>query len=739
MKRSKEAGKVLKGVFYDSPVQGLEYETQTLSGMTSEKGEFRYRPGETVTFSVGGLVLGSAPGGERVTPADLAIEVGGDVKKIKNQKVTNIARFLQSLDEDGNVENGITITDETRNIVKQYRYKINFDQNEAAFTADPNVNALFAKLNKKLCTGAQARNHLRRTLCGIKKMTDFKIPMRDGAYVLADIFRPIAEGKYPAILALGIYGKAFQRGCICNEKELLAREDMEDRYFEGNPENFPWEHHETVNTMDWVPKGYVAIRIDERGVCNTPGTFDARSMQEAKDYYDAIEWAAKQPWCNGNVGTWGISYWAMDTLSMSQLQPPSLKAIVPLFTDTDSYRDYLYNGGIWNTFNRGGGVSPSCVPHETVDGLTMARQDDPFYDPAVYGPTGKIHISTDLSRVKVPLYTAIPLEHPGIHIRGSSETYIHAASKHKKLDIISGNIGGYPYTPEATAEYMALFDYWLKGIDNGVMNKPPVRMMVRTGWGGYYWEVENEWPIARTQYKKYSLDATPSPWVGDGRRNDFRQLSTSTPTKEISATYSAEVNRGTFPPSPPSRGPFMPKRVGGDPGWSHGVSFITEPLPKDMVIAGYIKLVMWVSSTASDMDIVAGIRVMDENNQEVPYALSHMHGGYYQPIAVGWLKVSHRKLDAKKSTVYRPYHTHTRADYQPLTPGEVVEVEIEIWPTTAFIRKGHRIRLDVQPTDGYDHAIEHSYDETYHKGASNTIYMGPDHPCYLQLPVIPPK
>jgi predicted acyl esterase len=68
-----------------------------------------------------------------------------------------------------------------------------------------------------------------------------------------------------------------------------------------------------------------------------------------------------------------------------------------------------------------------------------------------------------------------------------------------------------------------------------------------------------------------------------------------------------------------------------------------------------------------------------------------------------------------------------------------VEVEVELWPTTALIRKGNRIRLDVQPTDGVDHPSRHYYDETYHKGASNTIYIGPDHPSYLQLPVIPPK
>jgi predicted acyl esterase len=141
------------------------------------------------------------------------------------------------------------------------------------------------------------------------------------------------------------------------------------------------------------------------------------------------------------------------------------------------------------------------------------------------------------------------------------------------------------------------------------------------------------------------------------------------------------------------------------------------------------------------MDIVADIRVIDEDNSEVPYTItrSFYMGGYHYPVAMGWLKVSHRKTDPEKSTIYRPWHTHTKEDYQPLKPDEVVEAEVEIWPTTAYIRKGHRIRLDVQPTDGYDHPMYHDYDESYHKGAANTIYTGPDHPCYLQLPVIPPK
>ena len=735
--------KILEGVFYDSPVEGLRYETQTLSGVTDNKGEFEFREGESVTFSVGRLVLGSAPAKEFLTPADLVGRVDGVIKKLAHPdpKLTNIARFLQSLDQDGNVENGITITHGTSNVVSHYEYLINFQQSEAAFTADPNVVALFAELGATLRTAAQARNHLRRTMLGIKKMTDVKIPMRDGAYLLADIFLPIKEGKYPVVMSLGVYGKAFVRGCTCNNDELLAKEVVEDRYFEGNPDNTTYENHESPATVDWVPNGYVAVRVDTRGTCAVPGKLWPRSPQEGQDYYDSIEWLAKQKWSNGKVGTWGASYYGNNQFNVAGLQPPSLRAMIPVASDSDAYRDAVFTGG--GMFNEAFRVSwwrtmYSCYPtgsQRVIDPRTEPLVDqigiwyaDQFDDPLHYGINGDAYCSADLNKVIVPFWTEVPLEHNShIHIRGSSESYIHAATspKLKKLSIITGDfITGWSISKDAFAEqYLPFFDYWLKGKRTPevmeVMNQPPVKMTVRTGKGGFFWQSEDEWPIDRTRYTKYYLDATPSDWVGDGNRTDFMKLSPTVPGSEKTTSYSADV--GQTP----------------SPCWSTGVSFVTEPLREDTLMAGYIKLGMWVSSTSSDMDIHASVRVMDENNHEVPYALQPGRG--YYPVGMGWLKVSHRKLDPEKSTIYRPYQTHQAADYAPLSSGQIVLVEIEIWPTTALIKKGHRIRLDVQPAKGCDHGSTFQYIDSYHLGASNAIYTGPAHVSYVQLPIIPPK
>jgi predicted acyl esterase len=718
--------KTSKGIFYDSPVEGLEYATQSLTGITNSEGEFQYQSGETVTFSLGGLIPGSALGNSLITPADLVIETLRDVKKLRNSKVTNIARFLQSLDTGGDIESRIVISEETRNIVKNYRYRIDFNQSDEAFSEDPAVKALFFDLKLVLRSAAEARNHLRRTLLGIKKQPDVKIPMRDGAYLLADIYLPINEGKYPVVMSLGVFGKAFQSGCVCSEEERLEKEMLEDKYFEGNadsPQVVVWENHETANSVDWVPKGYVVIRIDGRGVCNTPGLEEMFSLQEAKDYYDSIEWAAKQPWCNGNVGIFGTGYYGMIAWNVAQLQPPSLKAMIPIAADSNSYRDHIFSGGgLWNTFSRT--VKVACGEWQGVDWTDIAKAN-PFDEPEIYGPEGKICLGPDLDKVTVPFWGGMGLSGT-IHTRGASEGFILSSSKHKKLTIVSETgIHHWAYNQENLENFVSFFDYWLKGIDNGIMDGPHVHMMVRTGRGGFYWQDENEWPIARTQYTKYYLDASPSDWVGDGRRNDFFKLGEVAPKEEKSSTYKAGVEweQGN--------------------NWRYGVSFVTEPFAKDTLLAGYLKLVTWVSSTTQDMELHVSVRVVDENNVEVSYPLGIFDATTTElfPVTFGGLKVSHRKLDPQKSTVFRPWHTHRKQDYQPLVPSEAVEAEVELWPTTALVKKGWRLKLDIQPVsgDGLGMRIYDALDQSYQSGSSNTVYTGPGYSSYLQVPVVPPK
>lgn len=157
------------------------------------------------------------------------------------------------------------------------------------------------------------------------------------------------------------------------------------------------------------------------------------------------------------------------------------------------------------------------------------------------------------------------------------------------------------------------------------------------------------------------------------------------------------------------------------------------------MLAGYGRALVWMSSTSEDMDVYVSVRVVDEDGREVDYTsfATMGFGDRPTPLMKGWLKASHRVLDPERSTSYSPKHTHREADYSPLQGGEVVALDIELIPNTGLIRKGQRIRVDIQPYDGVAHGMHHAYDPGYHDGATNAVYTGPTRLGYVQLPIIP--
>ena len=143
---------------------------------------------------------------------------------------------------------------------------------------------------------------------------DVVVPLRDGAILYADVYRPDGgTERFPAIMNIGPYQK---------DKLWIPPDDLEEK---ANP-YLAWE---TANPMWWCPRGYACVRVDARGSGKSPGRSDPSSYQEAVDFYDAIEWIAKRDWCSGNIGTLGISYHANCQWRVANLQPPSLKAIIP--------------------------------------------------------------------------------------------------------------------------------------------------------------------------------------------------------------------------------------------------------------------------------------------------------------------------------------------------------------------------------------------------------------------------
>ena len=734
----------LTGVFA-GPVEGFRYETPTMRGQTDRHGEFSYRAGEAVTFLVGRLVLGAATGAPRLDLSDLVQRVSGDMDKLHDPALTNLARLVQTLDCDGDVENGVTIAPAVHDLVGGT--VVAFDQPPDAFAADPVIHRLLAELNggpdvftagrpRTLRTPAAARNELRRNARGILKTTDVEIPTRDGSFVSADVFRPAAGGRYPVIMNLGFYGKAFNQGAICTQADAQQKDELEDRYFSGNPDGLQYENHESVNTAQWVPNGYVVVRVDARGVGKSPGLQAPLGRQEAEDYYDAIEWAAAQPWSNGSVGLWGMSYYAMSQHNVASLRPPHLKAMIAMGTDADSYNEYLYGGGLfsegfwtwwWKLLTR----DNSCGPRRETDWMARLRSH-PFNDPAVYGPTAATFMSPELERATAPVWIVGPQTGAVLHQLGSSETYLRSTgARARRFEFVDA---WFPrsYYPSTVAEHMRWFDHWLKGIDNGIMDGAPVRVQLRTGNAAYQTFEEEEWPVARTEYRRYYLDGSASTWAGDVHGRQLLRLSPTPPDVERAVPYDAQLDLGSATPAP--TGP-----AGGTPRWQTGISFVSDALEEDLVLVGYMKAGLWVSSTSTDMDIHVSLRVIDEQDREVRYeaVVLPIDPHHIFPVGFGSLKVSHRKLDESRTTSYWPVHTHTESDCAPLQAEEIVAVEIGLNPSSALIRKGCRIRVDVQPVTPAG-IPSRAYDDSYHAGATNTVYTGPARPSYVQLPLLAP-
>jgi len=164
-----------------------------------------------------------------------------------------------------------------------------------------------------------------------------------------------------------------------------------------------------------------------------------------------------------------------------------------------------------------------------------------------------------------------------------------------------------------------------------------------------------------------------------------------------------------------------------------GVSFVTDPFAEPVEVTGPITLTLWCSSETEDLDIFATIRNLDVNGEDV-WEVGQQ--GHPVPVAKGWLRASHRKVDEALTLDYRPYHTHDERRW--LSPGELVKLDIEIWPTCMVFAKGHRLRLDIQPRDGVG-SLNYSHYHADYKTGNNTVYTSPEHPSYMLLPIIPPS
>ena len=561
---------------------------------------------------------------------------------------------------------------------------------------------------------------------------DLPVEMDDGVVLRVDVFRPDTKEKVPVVLAGGPYGKGvkYQEHYKPLWDSLVK---MHPDILEGSQHR--WLTWETVDPEIWVPWGYACVRVDSRGAGRSPGYLDIFSPRETKDFAIAIEWAGQQKWSNGKVGLNGVSYYAINQWQVAELQPKHLTAMIPWEGAADHYRDWARHGGILsNKFmeiwyprqveavqhgNPKGprdhwmetrSTGPATLSKEelkdnradTLANFLAREMDDDWYRSR----------SPDWSKVKVPFLSAGSWAGFGLHPRGNFEAYTQAASEEKWLEGHPGRHEEWFYLEYGMELQKRFFDYYLKGEQNGWEKEPRVWLNLRRPFTD---EVElrkeHEWPLKGTKWTKLYLHAG-----GKGK------LDAKPPKAKRSKTFRA---------------------------LTRGITLRTAPLKEETEITGPMSAKLFISSSTVDADLFVTVQAFSPKGREV----------YFQgtvdpktPLAQGWLRASHRKLDEELSDPWRPYHTHD--DKQPLTPDRIYELDVEIWPQCIVLPKGFQLSINIAgqdfdrpgpaveayvPSRGsgpflHDHPVDRCK-EVF--GGRTTLHSGPNHQSYLLVPIIP--
>ena len=516
--------------------------------------------------------------------------------------------------------------------------------------------------------------HKSKIRYGMQIDWDVPIGMDDGLVLRADVFRPLGAARHPVILTYGPYAKglAFQEGYPSAWQRMVS----EHPDVASGSSNL-YQSWEVVDPEKWVPGGYACVRVDSRGSGRSPGFIDPFSPRETKDFYHCIEWAGVQPWSSGKVGLNGISYYGMNQWHVATLQPPHLAAMCVWEGSADWYRDMTHHGGILSTFfanwydmqvktvqyglgergPRSRATGALVCGDETLSEAELAKNRCDFGDNILAHPLDDEYHrarSPIWEKISVPLLSAANWGGQGLHPRGNFEGFVRAATRDKWLEAHGIEHWTHFYTDYGRLLQKRFFDYFLKGENNGWDRQPRVQLQVRH-LDRFVERHENEWPLARTQWTKLHLH--PS-----AHRLDLEPANAAG-----SITYD---------------------------GLGDGVTFVSAPLDRETEITGPLAAKLFVSSSTADADLFLVFRVYTPDLKEVVFmgAIDP-----HTPVAQGWLRASHRKLDPKLSTEYRPYHTHD--EKQPLKPGEIVALDIEIWPTSIVVPAGYRLALTVRGKD----------------------------------------
>lgn len=486
-----------------------------------------------------------------------------------------------------------------------------------------------------LKAGSIRREGAKPLSCDILLERDVPIRLRDGVTIYADVFRPVGNDVCPAILAWSPYGKEIG-GQMLDDVPLRSGVPLDA--------TSGLEKFEGPDPAYWVAHGYAVVNPDKRGAYMSEGNLLYWGHEDALDGCDVIEWIASQKWCNGKVGMSGNSWLTVSQWFIAAERPKHLAAIAPWEGFCDHYRESGTRGGIPTPEFPEMIAETFSSAHGMLEDQPRMIVEKPFLCDYWLDKAARVE------NIDIPAYVVASYTN-SVHTHGTFAGYRRMASKEKWLRVHNTNEWFDYYTPENVDDLRRFFDHYLKGMDNGWEKTPKVRLSVlNPGGRDIVGRAEDEFPLARTVYRKLYLSATDS------------TLQASLPQQEITDIYqsAAKDNKVTY----------------------------RYRMDKPTEITGYMKLHLWVSAPDhDDMDLAVRVEKLSKDGQPLPDRAGN------RIVATGQLRISLRQLDTLRTTEAEPYYTFTGE--QKLKPGEIVPVEIEIWPMGLFFEKGEILQLTV--------------------------------------------
>ena len=522
---------------------------------------------------------------------------------------------------------------------------------------------------------------------------DVAVTLRDGVTIYVDVLRPAGVDKCPAIVAWSPYGKS--RGASSRYMQLFQLLGMDTATVSG------LMRFEGPDPAFWCAQGYAVCNPDPRGSFNSEGDIRVWSRSEGEDFHDVVEWLGAQDWCSGKVGASGNSYLAIAQWFAAAEQPPHLAAIAPWEGMSDIYRDLVKRGGIPDfPFPRM--LSTSFIGKNGREDLVAEAEQHPLLDD--FWRT-KI---PDFSKITVPAYVVASYSN-SIHTPGTFRGWRNMASEQKWLRI--HNTMEWPdyYEEPYLADLLRFFDHFLKGEQNGWDETPRVRYAVMDLEGG---DLVNQpadtFPPKGVTATRYHLDGASE------------ALSAGAPAAAATATYDAE--------SPEGRAVFT----------------LTVDAPTAFV--GYPKARLWMQADGSDdMDVFLLLQKLDASGRVLEQFNVPNHGPVMQGLTQkgaailkykgsnGRLRASMRRLDEAQSTEDIPVHSFDRVE--KLSPGEVVCLDIDLFPIGLALNPGEQLRLVVSGVHTLGGVMPGTDNVPSENRGRHVIHTGGDRASYLQLPL----